>query len=115
MAKNPGFTINVVVSGHVVSLSTTAEAAITNVRDAMTRPRSSLFGRVPEEDVNDRARLHELLSILVADLLLVGDDDHRRFQDADGQWWVFLRSTVGAIQVVDEKAGGKPPIGFRFE
>ena len=113
MTDEPGFTIEVVVAGQVVSVDTSAEVARRNVTESMGRPHSALFGRDPS-NFDDRANLHEALSVLAADVLLAGTLSIRTMQDTDGRWWKFRGELVGAVAVADNSGDHRRSVGFTF-
>ena len=84
MPDEPGFTIEVVVAGQVVSVETSAEVARRNITDAFGRPHSGLFGADPSA-LDERANLHEALSVLAGNILLSGDVSSRTIQHRDGR------------------------------
>lgn len=112
MIEEPGFTIEVVAAGQVVSIATSTDVARRNVEDAIGRPRSGLFG-VDPATLDYREVLHAALSKLAANVLLEGDPQLRAMQDLDGRWWTFRSEQVGAIAVID-LAGDRPKqaVGF---
>jgi hypothetical protein len=114
MAEEPGFRIEVVVAGQVVSVETSAEVAKRNISDAIGRPRSGLFGADPA-GLADRAILHEALAVLAENVLLNGDVKIRTMQDLDGRWWKFRGELVSAVAVIDPSGHKRPSIGFQMQ
>ena len=114
MADEPGFAIEILVGGQVITVETSAETARNNIKDAIGRPRSGLFGVEPK-GLEDRAILHEALSTLATNVLLTGDVSIRTMQDLDGRWWNFRGELIGGVAVIDRSGDRrKEPAGFQM-
>jgi hypothetical protein len=114
MPDEPGFAIEILVGGQVITVETSAETARNNIKDAIGRPRSGLFGADPK-GIEDRAVLHEALSTLATNVLLTGDVSIRTMQDLDGRWWNFRGELIGGVAVIDRSEDpGRKPVGFQM-
>lgn len=109
MPDEPGFTVEIVVAGQVITLKTSAADARKEVQ--RYRDRGFRLG----DDPGERLELHAGLAEVVGDVLLNGAESIRTFVDADGRIWKFRGELIGAVAVIDDAGGTRRQAGFQLD